>query len=455
MKTRINKKSYFLLAILTIFVFSSFMALGKASSHDFTFNIDEFKETIQNSPDDAWKKPAQNRKDTICNKLTELQQLIGEENFEKAYNKLLNDIKPKLTGLKQDEHGITWGNGVFKKPWVTCSDLRAMFLIECDLILDQINPFSVYDDDKTPPIISSPEDIEYEFGSTGNTLVWVVSDEYPNTYEIFMDGESFESGAWESGVSITINIDGFAVGTYEFMIKCDDSYNNIATDNVLVNVIEDDDTSPPTIVIYYLGAGTVNNAGIWIVVVEDLESGIDEIQCFRDGTLVLHEFLNGELLIDRDINVPSTVGVHTIEVIVTNYDKDWENDQETSTKTRSDEIDPFIPPPPPIIPPDTSPPIISCIYIGTSSQNEPGYWHIVGEDQESGIDQVLFIKDGVEEIVFFNGENLVVLDIPVPIAVGTHTIEVTVTNGDGLSETINIETYIEPYVPPPPPIIIG
>lgn len=447
MKTRSNKKSYLLLAVLTIFVFGSFMAFGKATTDDFTFNIDEFKETIQNSLDDSWKKPAQNRKNTVCNKLTELQQLIIEEQFEEAYDKLLHDIKPKLTGLKQNEHGIPWGNGVYEKAWVTCDELRVTFEEECNLILSQINPLSVDDDDKTPPSISiqyegeghvanpgvwhvsiedldsgldtvvitvneieefydlqgelsvsydvpvpaiaqinmieviatnddkdyigdqetsaesdwveifaditpptivPPEDVEYEYGSIGNTLTWVASDEYPNTYEIFIDGVSFESGVWESGAPITLNVDGFAMGTYEFMITCYDIYDNIATDNVLVNVIEDDDTTPPSIVIHYLGANTVNLPGIWIVVVEDFESGIDEIQIFVDGNLVFHDFFDGILLKDVDINVPAVVDFHTIEVIATNNDKDWDNDQETSTKTRSDEIEPYILPPPPI-----------------------------------------------------------------------------------------------------------
>ena len=342
MKTRLNKKSYLLLVVLTIFVFSSFMTFGKATTDDITINIDEFKEVIENSLNDSWKKPAQNRKNTVCNKLTELQQLIIEEQFEEAYNKLLHDIKPKLTGLKQNEHGEPWGNGVYEKAWVTCDELRVTFEEECNLILSQI--FA----DITPPTIVPPEDVEYEYGSIGNTLMWVASDEYPYTYEIFIDGVSLESGIWESGVPITINVDGLAVGTYEFMITCYDNYDNIATDNVLVNVIEDDDTTPPTIIIHYYGGNNEVNPGVWIVVVEDLESGIDEIQIFVDGNLVFHDFFNGILLRDVDINVPDVVGFHTIEVIATNNDKDWDNDQETSTKTRSDEIRPYIPPPPPI-----------------------------------------------------------------------------------------------------------
>lgn len=441
MKTRLNKKSYLLLTILTIFVFGSFMAFGKATTDDITINIDEFKEVIENSLNDSWKKPAQNRKNTICNKLTELQQLIIEEQFEEAYNKLLHDIKPKLTGLKQNEHGEPWGNGVYEKAWVTCNELRVTFEEECNLILSQIYPFSVEDDDKTPPSISiqyegeghvanpgvwhvsiedldsgldtvviivneieefydlqgdhsasydvpvpaiaqinmieviatnddkdyvgdqetsaesdwveifaditpptivPPEDVEYEYGSIGNTLTWVISDEYPNNYEIFIDGVSFESEVWKSGVPITLNVDGFAVGTYEFMISCYDIYNNIATDNVLVNVIEDDDTTPPSIVIYYDGGSTTANPGHWIVVIEDSESGIDEVYVLIDGDAEVYD-ISGDIFIMLEVNVPGTVGDHTIEVTAINNDKDWIGDQESHTE--SDEVRiVFIPP---------------------------------------------------------------------------------------------------------------
>jgi len=209
MKTRLNKKSYLLLAILTIFIFGSFMAFGKATTDDFTFNLDEFKETIQGSLDDCWKKLAQNRKNTICNKLTKLQQLIGEENFDEAYDKLLHDIKPKLTGLKTDEQEQTWGNGAFKQAWVTCESLREEYRIECNLILAEINPQSVYDDDKTPPIITIDYDGE---ASVDNPGVWNV---------LIEDGQS--------GIdSVIISVHGIIIFQEQLGGISSKSYNNIA-----------------------------------------------------------------------------------------------------------------------------------------------------------------------------------------------------------------------------------
>ncbi|MFX0026734.1 MAG: hypothetical protein ACFE8M_09980 [Candidatus Hermodarchaeota archaeon] len=148
-----NRKIYLLIILLTGLALGSCTIAVKANISDFTFNIEEFKGEIQNSDDLCWKNPGQNRKDAICKKLTALQELINEENFEEAYDKLLYDIKPKLTGLKTDENEVPWGNGVFEQTWVICENLREEFRVECNLILSEINPLAVYDDDKTPPDI--------------------------------------------------------------------------------------------------------------------------------------------------------------------------------------------------------------------------------------------------------------------------------------------------------------
>ncbi len=100
--------------------------------------IDQVIERIQSSSDDCWSKPASNRKNTMINKLIALKELVSSANYEGAYDKLLHDIKPKLTGLKKDENEDPWGNGVFKNPWVICNDLNEDFTSECNEILYQL-----------------------------------------------------------------------------------------------------------------------------------------------------------------------------------------------------------------------------------------------------------------------------------------------------------------------------
>ncbi len=106
---------------------------------DVISKIDDLIEKIFNSPEDCWRKPAQNRKNTMINKLTSLRELVLQELFEEAYNKMLHDIKPKLTALKTDENEEPWGNGTFKQAWVVCEDFRDEFRVDCNTILELIS----------------------------------------------------------------------------------------------------------------------------------------------------------------------------------------------------------------------------------------------------------------------------------------------------------------------------
>jgi len=106
--------------------------------------IDILIEKIEGSPDECWRKPASNRKNTMINKLTTLKDMVSLNNLEGAYDKLLHDIKPKLTGLKTDENEEEWGNGTFKNPWVICGDYNLDFQIDCNEILSLLKNFNQY-----------------------------------------------------------------------------------------------------------------------------------------------------------------------------------------------------------------------------------------------------------------------------------------------------------------------
>jgi hypothetical protein len=100
--------------------------------------MDDLISAIEDSADDCWCNPGANRKSTMIDKLNDVKDLSCAENYAEAYDKLLHDIKPKLTGLKTDENENPWGNGVFKNPWVTCSDLQEAFRTACNAILTQL-----------------------------------------------------------------------------------------------------------------------------------------------------------------------------------------------------------------------------------------------------------------------------------------------------------------------------
>ena len=104
--------------------------------------IDDLITKIQDLLDECWRKPASNRKNTMINKLTTLKDMVSLNNLEGAYDKLLHDIKPKLTGLKTDENEEEWGNGTFKNPWVICGDYNLDFQIDCNEILSLLKNFN-------------------------------------------------------------------------------------------------------------------------------------------------------------------------------------------------------------------------------------------------------------------------------------------------------------------------
>ncbi|MBN2228803.1 MAG: hypothetical protein JW779_04345 [Candidatus Thorarchaeota archaeon] len=87
------------------------------------------------------------------------------------------------------------------------------------------------------PIVSSVEGITYVEGTTGNVIVWEVSDDNPNLYKIYKDTEStpFVTNSW-NGSDITQNVDGLSVGTYNYTLWLYDCSGNSAMSSVIVTV---------------------------------------------------------------------------------------------------------------------------------------------------------------------------------------------------------------------------
>ncbi|MFX1361364.1 MAG: hypothetical protein ACFE8T_13590 [Promethearchaeota archaeon] len=314
--------------------------------------------------------------------------------------------------------------------------------------------------DDTPPIIDHPEDIAYAIESTGNLITWIASDDHPDTFTVLKDGGFYESGVWESGSPITINIDGLLVGTYGFVITVYDTYGNFAEDTVLVTVHEVDDT-PPNIFIQYQGTHTEDDAGHWAVYPYDEESGLGEvyIQISFEGE-VYYEFqetLDG--IYDKLYEVPlqGIVGIHTIKVIVKN-DINYDGVQETNEAEQSAEIEPYIPPDPELD--DDTPPIILEQYDGNYVVNAPGEWTVYIYDEESGLGEVSIQLSFEGEVYYEIQENLggvesKVYEVPLQGIEGIHTIKIIVKNDinyDGVQETSELEKSIEiePYQPPVP-----
>jgi surface protein len=73
--------------------------------------------------------------------------------------------------------------------------------------------------DQIVPIeINSPDDINYVLGSTGNEIVWTILNLDAGLYDVTKDGSIYYQEALWHGDTITINIDGLAIGMHTFTI---------------------------------------------------------------------------------------------------------------------------------------------------------------------------------------------------------------------------------------------
>ena len=62
--------------------------------------------------------------------------------------------------------------------------------------------------------ISTSGDIEYEYGTTGNNISWTIVGRggISGSYQIYLNGSSHDSGDWDDGEDVSINVDGLSQG---------------------------------------------------------------------------------------------------------------------------------------------------------------------------------------------------------------------------------------------------
>lgn len=103
-----------------------------------------------------------------------------------------------------------------------------------------------------PPQIYGPDDITCFLGSTGNTFVWTITDIAPFVYEIYLNGFMTIGGSSEGNETLTIDLDGLALGTYEYVIVASGNGGE-SSDTVMVNVVPLPSTTvngPPDITVF-------------------------------------------------------------------------------------------------------------------------------------------------------------------------------------------------------------
>ncbi|MFW9814206.1 MAG: ABC transporter substrate-binding protein [Candidatus Thorarchaeota archaeon] len=127
----------------------------------------------------------------------------------------------------------SWNPVLTTDPFITCgpfyvSDYDSLSL-ELSRNLDYHWPSGL------APQILSANDVTYVQGSTGNQIVWEVTDEDPDEYTIFRDGSQVTTNDW-NGSDIIHNVDGLSVGEYNYTLVLTDLSGHIVTDMVWVTV---------------------------------------------------------------------------------------------------------------------------------------------------------------------------------------------------------------------------
>jgi len=211
-----------------------------------------------------------------------------------------------------------------------------------------INVIDVYDksatdtvivtvEDTTAPAVDSPADITYEESTTGHSISWNATDNNPGSYIIYREGVVVDSGSWTSGVQITINVDGLAVGSYDYTINVTDASNNNATDTVIVTV--EDTTTPavdsPTDITYE--EGTTGHSISWNATDNNPSSYV----IYKDGIEINSSVWTSSILIK--INVDGlTVGSYNYTIVVSDAFNNTATDTVLVNVTSPEVIPPVI-----------------------------------------------------------------------------------------------------------------
>ncbi|MBD3408425.1 MAG: hypothetical protein GF411_20040 [Candidatus Lokiarchaeota archaeon] len=183
--------------------------------------------------------------------------------------------------------------------------------------------------DDSPPSLSSPSDLGYEFSSENHNITWTVTKEYLG-YEIYRNGSVIDVGPNE-GNTITISIDGLAIGIHNYTIRVFSDFGE-DTDTVYVEV---EDTTSPTINspedIEY-DEGETGNVIQWT----PSDAAPSFYQITRNDTIVLNGYWNGSAL---SINIDHlNPGVYIYSLRVEDSSGHYTTDSVTVTVTSSDTI---------------------------------------------------------------------------------------------------------------------
>ncbi|MBD3405232.1 MAG: hypothetical protein GF411_03735 [Candidatus Lokiarchaeota archaeon] len=138
------------------------------------------------------------------------------------------------------------------------------------------------------PTLNQPQDISYELGETGNSILWIAYDLHLDSYVVHRNNTLIDSNTTD-GTNITINVDGLDIGSYNYTITVNDTMGKVSVDTVFVEVF---DTIPPELdhpedIDYELGS--TDNVLTWNLT----DFRPDSYELYQNGSLIEEGFWSG------------------------------------------------------------------------------------------------------------------------------------------------------------------
>ncbi|MGY5877260.1 MAG: hypothetical protein RTU30_16025, partial [Candidatus Thorarchaeota archaeon] len=162
-------------------------------------------------------------------------------------------IKWNLTDLHPASYVVYWEGLVLDSgAWITTSQM-----VEINILGLSAGVFNytivAYDEtghmsldtvlvtvlDSAAPMIFTFVDTTVLENAFGEQIVWTLTDYYPASYEVFVEDVLTSSGAWNSSwETISVSLDGLALGDYNYTLRVYDEGANSATGIVIVTVYD-------------------------------------------------------------------------------------------------------------------------------------------------------------------------------------------------------------------------
>ena len=86
--------------------------------------------------------------------------------------------------------------------------------------------------------IVSSGNLQYKIDSTGHFISWTITaiDLNNGSYQIYLNGSNHDSGDWDNGEKIIINVDGLPLGSYNYTLEATGGIADPQEETIIVNV---------------------------------------------------------------------------------------------------------------------------------------------------------------------------------------------------------------------------